>query len=172
MAKDQLGLEPTTQWGSPYYIPPASVPGGGDTTAKVYFTTKDLYYGGMAKSPELIMQIRTLKEPMKFEGNNALELVVGPGGKIDLGARVLPPPFLFNSRTSIVWNIASTAPAVADPGQVALDPIQNDYRGCLAVYTAPGVVSEDLIVTITAITHDPWFNLDPVLTWKVRVKKP
>lgn len=172
LALDRYGAQPASQGGGLYFIPPATVSGGGDTTTKVYYTTKDLYNGGTKKSPELVIQVKTLKIPMSFQAWAGTERTLGPSGKADdLGARVSPLPFPFSPQTSVTWKLVRTAPTVLDPGSLALIVIQNDDHGSWAVYTAPPTVTQDFDVTITATTHDPWFNLDPVLTWTIHVKK-
>ncbi len=150
LALDRYGAQPASQGGGLYFIPPATVSGGGDTTTKV----------------------KTLKIPMSFQAWAGTERTLGPSGKADdLGARVSPLPFPFSPQTSVTWKLVRTAPTVLDPGSLALIVIQNDDHGSWAVYTAPPTVTQDFDVTITATTHDPWFNLDPVLTWTIHVKK-
>lgn len=173
LALDRFGAQPASQGGGLYFIPPTTVPGGQDTTTKVYYTTKDLYNGGLKKSPELVIQVKTLKTPMSFQSWAGTERILGPSGKADdLGARVSPLPFTFNPQTSVTWKLVGTAPSVPDSGSLALTAIQNDDHGSWAVYTAPATVTRDFDVIVTATTHDPWFNLDPVLTWTIHVKKP
>lgn len=169
---DRYGAQPASQGGGLYFIPPNTIPGGADTTTKVYYTTMDLYNGGMKKSPELIIQVKTLKVPMDFrrEGTPA-ELTVGPSGTATPGALVSPTPFLFDPQSSVDWKIANASPAVADKGTLTLHPIQVAMNGSLALYTAPSTITQDFDVTVTATTHDPWLNLDPVLTWTIHVKR-
>ncbi|MBL0313972.1 MAG: hypothetical protein IPP78_14985 [Holophagaceae bacterium] len=176
LASDKEGKQPIStdngDWRVVWYIPPASIPGGGDATTRIYYRTLDLYNGGLKKSPECIQAIKTLKVPMTFEsayGNN--DQTLSQGGRTDIGARVFPVPFSWDSWSSVTWRIQGVTPTQTLPGTLTINPIQNDYRGSYAIYTAPISVSHDFDVTITATTHDPWFNLDPVLTWIVHVKK-
>ena len=165
---------PPNQGGGQDYFPPSDLSGG--SAATVYFTTVDPVNGKTQKSPELTIQLLPVTSPMTMtlyssgSGNPAEQTIVA-GNDVRFDVQPTPIPAGFWGSTSVQWAIKSVLPSVPDPGSLTDASSVSPESASGRKFHAPANPPSDYDVMITATMHDPWFNLNPVVTMTVHVKK-
>lgn len=162
---------PPNQGGGQYYLPPATLVTGSGV-ATIYYTTIDPVNNKSQTSPSLSIQLLPVTTPMSFVVDPAIPadqtIVAGNDARFTVAATPIPAGFSGNS--SVQWTIKSVTPQVPSPGGLMNTTVTPEWYSS-RTFHAPVNPPSDYDVVISATMHDPWFNIDPVVTMMVHVKK-
>lgn len=147
-----------------YYVPPATVPTGGATVTlsmDAYWTPTQQWF----RSPDFTIQVVPQAMPMSYavDFGSPVSATLHAGQIARFAVRVIPRPLDFQQQVQLLPSL----PTTADLGSAAL--VWITPMECGVTYTAPATVSAPLDLTVRAIAHDPWFNLDPQVDFIVHL---
>lgn len=157
------------------YVPPATLPNNQPVTVKIYFTTKCPTTGVLQRSPDKLITVKPVLEPMVLIATDDSASQTGiPGSTAYFGVTPTPAPVDFTDMTladpkSVTWT-QEVVPAVANA--VHFVWIGGNYSWTSAVkFDIPAQVEQDYDVQLTATMWDPWFQRNATLVQILHVKK-
>jgi hypothetical protein len=147
-----------------WYVPPATVPLGGTTVTlsmEAYWTPTQQWFS----SPDFTIQVVQQTTPMQFITGfgTPTSATLHGGQSVDFGTQVIPRPLDFQQRAQLIPAQATTDPL----GTVLFTPV-SPFQWKVN-YTAPATITAPLDLTVRAVAHDPWFNLDPQVDFIVHL---
>ena len=149
-----------------WYVPPATVPVGGTPVTlsmEAYWTLTQQWF----RSPDFTIQVVQQTTPMIYtiDPRSTTSATLHAGQTATFGGIVTPRPLDFQQSFLIVPN----QPTTADLGTVRLTtfPLPSGEWG--VDYLAPVSIATPIDITVRALAHDPWFNLDPQVDFTVHL---
>ena len=149
---------------SGYFVPPATVPPS--RTVQIWFEVYNSDSNRWEDSSKFTIYVSEQTTPMDYSvpfgtGTSASLLA---GEQATFIIQVTPRPLDFQQHTVLV----SSASDVLDLGIATLVPLYDN--GWSLQYQAPSSVPSAFNVIVQAVAHDPWFNTDRVLEFRVHVE--
>ena len=148
---------------SGYFVPPAIVPTGG--TVQFWFEVFNATSGLWEASSKFPVWVSNRTTPMDYfvpSGATSASLLAGEHATFQV--QVTPRPLDFQQHTVLV----PSASGVQDLGTATLISVYDNVWSLN--YQAPTNVPSAFNVMVQAIAHDPWFNTDCVLEFRVHVE--
>lgn len=149
-----------------WYIPPATVPAGGATVTlsmEAYWQLTKQW----VSSPNYTIRVVQQTTPMNYtvDPRSTSSATLHAGQTTTFGGIVTPRPVDFQQHFVIIPSQSTTA----DLGTATLTtfPLSSGEWG--VDYKAPLVITAPMDITVRAIAHDPWFNLDPQVDFTVHL---
>lgn len=117
------------------------------------------------RSPDFTIQVVQQATPMQFITGfgTPTSATLHGGQSVDFGTQVIPRPLDFQQQAKLIPSQPTSDPL----GSVTFTPVSTFQWK--VTYTAPAIISAPLDVTVRAIGHDPWFNLDPQVDFIVHL---
>lgn len=149
-----------------YYVPPATVPVGGiiiTLSMEAYWTPTQQWI----RSPDYPIQVVQQTVPMSYtvDPRSPTSATLHAGQTVTFWGPVTPRPLDFQQHFVIIPDQPTTADlGTAKLTTAPLPPIEWGVD-----YMAPSVITTPMNLTIRAIAHDPWFNLDPQVDFIVHL---
>ncbi len=149
-----------------YYIPPATVPAGGTTVTmsmEAYWTPTQQWI----RSPDYSIQVVQQTMPMSYAiyPGPPTSVTLHSGQTAFFAGTVIPRPLDFQQNFVIIPDQPTTADlGTAKLTTAPLPPIEWGVD-----YVAPSVITTPMNLTVRAVAHDPWFNLDPHVDFTVHL---
>ncbi len=146
------------------YVPPATAPLGG--TVQIWFEVFNASTQRWESSFKYPFTVRTQTAPMGYfvPSDYPTSASILAGGKATFTILVNPRPLDFQQRTALV----SSGSGIPELGTATLVPVHE--TGWSLEYQAPAVVPSAFNVTVQAIAHDPWADVDRMLEFRVHVE--
>jgi hypothetical protein len=147
-----------------WYVPPATVPPGGTSVTlsmEANWTPTQQWF----RSPDFTIQVVQQATPMQFitGAGTPTSATLHGGQSVDFGTQVIPRPLDFQQQAQLI-PAQPTTDTLGSVTFTSVSPFQ-----WKVTYTAPATITAPLDLTVRAIAHDPWFNLDPQVDFIVHL---